>query len=65
MKQIFYTVMFVLLFSVPAFAARHTGSPPDDALYWAFIMAIVVGIMTLIIYYFRKQRSKINDRKEK
>ena len=65
MKQLFYTVMFVLLFSVPAFAARHTGSPPDDALYWAFIMAIVVGILALVIYYVRKRCSKINNRKEK
>ena len=60
MKKIFYIVMFVLLFSAPAFAARYTGDPPDDALYWAFIMAIVVGIMALIIHYVRKLCSKIN-----
>ena len=60
MKKIFYIVMFVLLFSAPAIAARYTGDPPDDALYWAFIMAIVVGIMALIIHYVRKLCSKIN-----
>ena len=63
MKKIFYIVMFVLLFSAPAIAARYTGDPPDDALYWAFIMAIVVGIMALIIHYVRKLCSKINNRK--